>query len=73
MQALWCWRLHRGDKAKIQDITDEFVKLNSAETAEPEKKNVDVYRELQELQDELSRSLRGVFARRQRFVERMSR
>jgi xylulokinase len=68
LQALWCWRLQQGEKVKVQDITDEFVALNTDETAEPEAKNVAVYRELQEIQDELSKSLRGVFAKHRQFV-----
>ena len=70
LQALWCWRLQKGEKIGISDITDEFVKLNKNETAEPETKNVAVYRELQALQDELSSSLRGVFAKHRKFVLR---
>src|SRR5213078_4473838 len=54
LQALWCWRLQQGDKVKVEDITDEFVTLNPAETAAPQTEAVDTYRELQELQDELS-------------------
>jgi xylulokinase len=68
LQALWCWRLQQGDKAKVEDITDEFVTLNSTETATPQKDAVAAYRELQELQDDLSRSLRGVFAKHRQFV-----
>ena len=68
LQALWCWRLQQGDKAKIEDITDEFVTLNPAETASPKKEAVEAYGELQELQDELSRNLRGVFAKHRKFV-----
>jgi D-xylulose kinase len=68
LQALWCWRLQRGEKVSIADITDEFVRLNRTETAHPNAKNVVVYRELQSLQDELSRALRGVFARHRRLV-----
>jgi xylulokinase len=68
LQALWCWRLQQGDKVKIEDITDEFVALNSAETATPKPNAVAAYRELQELQDELSRSLRGVFAKHRKFI-----
>jgi xylulokinase len=26
LQALWCWRLQQGEKIKIEDITDEFVR-----------------------------------------------
>jgi sugar (pentulose or hexulose) kinase len=68
LQALWCWRLQKGDKVKIEDITDEFVTLNTVETATPRKAAVAAYRELQELQDDLSRSLRGVFAKHRKFV-----
>ena len=68
LQALWCWRLQQGEKASIADITDQFVTLNRAETVEPDAKNVAVYQELQALQDDLSRSLRGVFKRHRAFV-----
>ena len=61
LQALWCWRLHQGEKVSIQEITDEFVQLNRAETALPKARNAALYRELQALQDELSRSLRSAF------------
>jgi xylulokinase len=68
LQALWCWRQQQGDKLKIGDITDQFVEINKSETATPNKKNVEVYRELQALQDEASKSLRGVFAQHRKFV-----
>lgn len=68
LQALWCWRLQQGEKVKISDLTDEFVTLNPAETTTPQKTNVAIYRELQALQDELSRSLRGVFVKHRQLV-----
>jgi sugar (pentulose or hexulose) kinase len=70
LQSLWCWRLQRGEKTSISDITDEFVQLNKAETAVPEKENVKVYSELQAMQDEMSASLRGTFAKHRQFVLR---
>jgi xylulokinase len=70
LQALWCWRRHQGEKVGISDITDAFVKINKSETAQPEKGNVEVYRELQALQDETSRALREVFAKHRKFVLR---
>jgi len=70
LQALWCWRLQQGEKVRIEEITDRFVTLNKAETATPNKAAVAVYQELQALQDELSRSLRGVFAKHRTFVLR---
>jgi xylulokinase len=68
LQALWCWRLEQGEKVSIHEITKQFVELNTSETADPDAKNVEIYRELQALQDELSLALRGVFARHGRFV-----
>ena len=70
LQALWCWRQQQGEKVNISDITDEFVTLNKEETAWPDKKNVEVYRELQELQDDTSAALRKVFAKHRKFVLR---
>jgi xylulokinase len=70
LQALWCWRKQQGEKIDISDITDEFVELNGSETARPDKKNVEVYQELQALQDETSAALREVFAKHRKFVLR---
>jgi sugar (pentulose or hexulose) kinase len=70
LQALWCWRLQRGDHLSINQITDEFVQINRAETAEPIAANSKIYRELQEIQDQTSLALRGVFTRHRRFVNR---
>ena len=68
LQALWCWKKQRGEKAEIAEITDEFVRLNAEETSEPNAKNVAIYRDLQALQDEMSTSLRQAFARHRKFV-----
>jgi xylulokinase len=68
LQALWCWRLDQGEKISIREITDQFVELNPAETAEPDPGSARIYRELQALQDEMSRALRGVFTQHRRFV-----
>ena len=70
LQALWCWRLQQGEKISISEITDQFVELNTDETARPEPKNVAVYRELQTLQDGMSLALRGVFGKHRQFVLR---
>ncbi|PYI89541.1 MAG: xylulokinase [Verrucomicrobia bacterium] len=70
LQSFWCWRLQQGEKIAIGDITDQFVQVNKAETTRPHKQNVEVYRELQALQDDLSVALRKVFARHRQFVLR---
>ncbi len=68
LQALWCWKLQSGECVKIEDITDEFVKLNRSQTALPNASNVRRYAEVQALQDGASQSLRGVFATHRKFV-----
>lgn len=70
LQALWCWRLQRGDKVTISDITDQFVKLNRSETAQPDRKRAAAYRELQTIQDSMSSALRPVFKTHRQFVLR---
>lgn len=70
LQALWCWRQSGGETIAIADITDRFVQLNRSETAEPVAANAAAYRELQALQNGLSRSIRGVFSEHRRFVLR---
>jgi xylulokinase len=70
LQALWCWRLQKGERVNISEITDEFVQINSTETAEPIKGNVSIYRELQAIQDELSMSMREVFTKHRQFLLR---
>jgi xylulokinase len=68
LQALWCWRLQKGEKVSISDITDQFVELQPNEKAEPNPKNAQIYGEVQEIQDALSRSLLKVFQRHRKFV-----
>lgn len=68
LQALWCWRLQKGEKVSISEITDAFVKFNKGETVEPIEQNVAIYRQLQEIQDELSRALRGLFSKHRKFT-----
>jgi len=68
LQALWCWRLQQGETIAISEITDHFVELNPAETAQPDTKHAEVYRGLQTLQDEVSLALRGVFSKHRQFV-----
>ena len=59
-----------GEQVSIADLTDQFVTLNKAETAEPDAQNVAGYQELQALQDAASKALRGVFQQHRKFVLR---
>jgi sugar (pentulose or hexulose) kinase len=70
LQALWCWRKQAGESVAITDLTDQFVEVNHEEIAQPEAVNVEIYRELQELQDGMSSSLRESFARHRKFISR---
>jgi sugar (pentulose or hexulose) kinase len=70
LQALWCWRLQQGEKVSISDLTDRFVELNTGETTQPDTKRAAAYCELQEIQDNMSVSLRDVFKQHRRFVLR---
>jgi hypothetical protein len=60
--------LQQGEKVSITEITDQFVQLNAAETAEPDEKNAATYGELQALQDEMSLALREVFLKHRQFI-----
>ncbi len=68
LQAMWCCARQRGSKVEIWEITDEFVKLDRKSIAKPKPANVEKYRALQTLQDQLSRDLRGAFAKHRALV-----
>jgi xylulokinase len=72
LQALWCWRLQRGERVSISQITDEFVRVNRADTTQPDAARVKIYRELQEMQDAASVALRGVFSKHRHFLRARS-
>ncbi|MFA5191734.1 MAG: xylulokinase [Verrucomicrobiia bacterium] len=68
LQAMWCCARQRGIKVEISEITEKFVKLNRKTLARPKPKNVELYRKLQELQNQLSRDLRPSFAKHRALV-----
>lgn len=68
LQALWSWRLEKGEKIGISEITDRFVTLNKAESTEPNAKAAAIYAELQSMQDELAKSLRPAFSKHRKLV-----
>lgn len=68
LQALWCWRNNQGEKLSIQEITDRFVQVNRAETAEPVAAHAARYSELQQIQDQLATALRPVFHHHRQFT-----
>lgn len=70
LQALWCWRNENGEKAAIGEITDQYVELNKSEGMEPNAKNVAIYEELQELQNDVSLKMRDIFERHRKIVSK---
>lgn len=72
IQALWCWRLQKGDSISITDLTDQFVQLNTRETTDPNPAGAAVYRQLQEIQDDLSLGAREAFLKHRRFMLKAS-
>jgi xylulokinase len=56
-------------KAKIADFTREAVAVDESTRCEPNKANVARYRELQSLQDQLSRIARPAFAVQRKLAE----
>ena len=69
LQAMWCVAKNGGEKVSINDFSVRFVKLNPRQTAQPEKVNVAIYRELQVIQGQLSTDLRGAFSRHRKFLK----
>lgn len=67
LQAMWCVAKNGGEKVSINDLSDQFVKLNLRQTVRPKKLNVAVYREIQAIQDQLSADLRSAFSSHRRF------
>ena len=68
LQAFWCWRLEQGEKSAISEITDQFVELNANETTRPDRANVNAYRELQGIQNQISKSLGPAFCDHRKFL-----
>lgn len=61
LQAFWCYENQRGHAVRIEDLSGQFVTVNQEETVRPVAANVEVYRQMQILQDSLSQSLRPAF------------
>jgi xylulokinase len=71
LQAAWCVERRGGNrKARVDDFTQGVVALDESTRCVPNRQNRARYRELQTLQDHLSRGLRasGIFERHRRFV-----
>lgn len=70
IQARWIHERDRGTGATIQQIAAEWVTEAPATRAEPITANVDRYAAMQDLQDDVSRSLRGSFDQHRTMIRR---
>ncbi|MFB0503900.1 MAG: FGGY-family carbohydrate kinase, partial [Candidatus Bathyarchaeia archaeon] len=70
LQAMWTYLNHIGERASIQAITDSYVKVDENTRALPRASNAKVYRELQEIQNDLSKSLRRSFRRHREYLSK---
>ncbi len=62
VQAKWAYALQRGERVRIQQITDAFIKTDASTRAVPGKANSRIYRSLQSLHNSVSKANAEVFA-----------
>ncbi|MEM2914461.1 MAG: xylulokinase [Candidatus Bathyarchaeia archaeon] len=70
LQALWTYLNYIGEKTSIQEITDRYVEVDDETLASPKPSNVLIYKELQKIQDGLSRSLRIIFSKHREYLDK---
>jgi len=68
LQAMWCYLNHVGSKTNIQEICDQYVKLDEKTRVSPKSSNVEIYRELQEVHNLVSKNLRNSFKRHRQYL-----
>jgi len=61
LQAKWAYMLHRGERVRIQQITDSLVKVDPSTRCQPKKASAKQYRALQEVHNQLSQACAPVF------------
>ncbi|MGH7495461.1 MAG: xylulokinase [bacterium] len=62
LQALWCYARAQGEKVSLKEITDAFVSLDSATSAEPNPRNVKAYDEIYTRYLSLDQHLRWLYS-----------
>lgn len=70
LQAMWTYLNFIGEKTTIQEITDRFVRIDEKTLTSPDPRNVERYRELQRLQDSLSKRLRTTFKMHREYLNK---
>jgi len=70
LQAIWAYRNYMGEKISIQEITDRYVEVDENTLVSPNSYNAKIYKELQEIQNSLSKSLRRLFHLHRSFLNK---
>ncbi|MGQ9479674.1 MAG: xylulokinase [Thermoproteota archaeon] len=70
LQAMWCYLNTVGEKTSIQEVCDLYVKLDEDTYVSPKPGNVETYRELQELHNLVSKSLRSSFRKHRQYLSK---
>ena len=70
LQAMWTYKNGIGEKTSIQKLTDRYVRVDEETLAHPISANVEIYRELQKIQDNVSLALRKTFVKHRKFLTR---
>jgi xylulokinase len=70
IQAMWCYSNYNGQKVKVSDLTDSFVKLKEEERKKPQKGPAEIYDELFNVQNEVSSALRKAFDLHRKIVSK---
>ncbi|MBO3800506.1 MAG: xylulokinase [Candidatus Brockarchaeota archaeon] len=70
LQAMWCYLNYTGSKTSIGEICDRFVQLDENTRASPKSSNVEIYKELQELHNMVSKSLRKSFKTHRSYLDK---
>lgn len=68
LQALWAYRKHSGAPVSIRELCERFIELDESTRVRPEPRNVELYRQLQALNDGIVRDLDASFGLHRTFV-----
>jgi len=70
LQAIWSYLNYAREKASIQEITDRYVEVDVNTLASPKQSHVEVYQELQKIQNSVSKNLRNSFRKHREYLNR---
>jgi len=61
IQAKWSYMNHRGQKIRIQQLADDFVKVDPSTIAVPTRAHVKAYRQMQQVHNAMSKAVAPVY------------